>query len=92
MALTKDTLIDKVEILRNGVIQVREVTEVFDDTELLGQRYHRRVFDPLTPLADVPGAKLRAICELVWTPAVQAAYLASLPVANEGEPLNVSRK
>ena len=32
MALKERTVIDKCEILRNGVIQVREVTEIYDTT------------------------------------------------------------
>ncbi len=76
MALTKTTVIDKVEILENGVIQVRRAIRVFDDGELVGERYHRDA--PLEPGQDVSAQPniLQRVCTAVWTPAVVAAYQA----------------
>ena len=78
MALTKNVVIDKIEILRNGVVQVRSSTEFFDDDELMGQRYHRVVYNPLTDLNTIPNQRVRAICNFIWTDAVKAAYQAEL--------------
>lgn len=79
MALTKTRQIDRIEILRDGVIQIREVTEIRDDNELLAERYHRYVHVPTDNLIDIPNPRLRNICQTVWTPAVIAVYIATLP-------------
>lgn len=84
MALTKNTVIDKIEILRNGVVQVRTSTEFFDDNELMGQKYHRVVYNPLTDLNDIPNQRVRAICNFIWTDAVKAAYIAEQEAINPG--------
>lgn len=79
MALIKTKITDKIEILRDGVVQVREAIEVFDDLELMGQKYHRYTCIPSQPLNTIPDLRVRAICNLIWTPAVIAAYIAALP-------------
>jgi hypothetical protein len=81
MALTKATIIDRIEIMSDGVIFVRTVTRAFDDDgSVLGERIVRTT---LTPGQDVTAqpAKVRAICNLVWTPAVVAAYQAAVAAA-----------
>jgi hypothetical protein len=81
MALTKTTLIDRIEIMADGVIFVRTVTRAFDDDgSVLGERIARAT---LTPGQDVTAhpVKVRAICNLVWTPAVIAAYAAAMAAA-----------
>lgn len=76
MALTKDTVIDKVEILEDGTIQVREATRVMDSGDLIGERYHRYVLTPGQAVADQPN-RIQRICTAVWTPAVVSAYQAA---------------
>lgn len=74
MALTKTTVIDKIEVLEDGVIQVRRALRVLDDVDgLLGERYHREVWPPTTDPTTLP-TKIRAIAQVVWTPAVIQAY------------------
>lgn len=79
MALQQQTVKGKLEILENGVIQVREDTYIIDDTNnsrVFGPRYHRYT---LVPGQDVTGELqwIQRICNIVWTPAVIAAYQAS---------------
>ena len=47
MAITEETYIDSVEVLPEGQIQVREVTQLFEDGVPLGRpKFHRYVMDP----------------------------------------------
>ena len=81
--LTKETVVDKIEVLENGVLQVRTATRVLEDGELLSSSFHRHV---LTPGADTTNedAKVVAIATATWTPEVIAAYEAML-AAQEAE-------
>jgi len=79
MAITKQLVIDKIEILEDGVIQVRRVLRVLDDDgTVIGERYQREAFVPTTPLPTVTSARVRAHAQLEWTPQVIAAYEAKL--------------
>ena len=76
MALEKVTLVDKVEVLENGCVQVRTATRILEDGVVLSQSYHRHV---CTPDHDCTGEdpKVQAICMAVHTPEVKAAWAAS---------------
>ena len=77
--MTKTTVIDKIEILEDGVIQVREAKRVFDDDgTFIGERLSRWT---LKPGQDVSAEKalVRKICADVWTPATVADYQAAHP-------------
>jgi hypothetical protein len=41
MSLTKETVVDKIEVLENGIIQVRSAIRVLEDGEIISQSYHR---------------------------------------------------
>jgi hypothetical protein len=73
MALEKQTVVDKIEVLENGTLQVRSATRVLEDGEVLSSSFHRHV---LHPDADTTNedAKVVAIAETVWTPEVVTAY------------------
>lgn len=76
MALTKDTVIDKIEIDEYGVISIRRATYILEDgVRVSDARYHRKA---LTPGQDVTqeSAKVRAVAVAVWTPKVIADYQA----------------
>lgn len=71
--LTKDTVIDKIEILEDGSVQIREAIYVVEDgvrVGLLG--YHRSAKRPGDDVAAMD-AKVQAITAAVWTPGVLAA-------------------
>jgi len=46
MALTKVTVVDKIEILEKGNVQVRTATRVLEDGVELSSSFHRHVVDP----------------------------------------------
>jgi len=65
MALTKETVIDKIEVLENGSIQVRSCIRVLEDGEILSQSYHRHVLQPGDDLTD-EDPKVVAIATAAW--------------------------
>jgi hypothetical protein len=73
MALTETKAIDKIEVLENGVLQVREATRIMRDGEEIAKTYHRWAFPPGSDLTGQP-ANVQAIAQAAWTPEVIAAY------------------
>ena len=82
MALTKEIVVDKIEVLELGHIQVRTTTRVLEDGVQLSQSYHRHVVVPSTKASgswedtDISGedARVQAICNATWTAEVKTAY------------------
>ena len=88
MALQQTTITDKIEIVENGIIQVRQRTDIYDDVNpsiILASNYHR---DSLTPGQDLTSQepKIAAIAEIVWTPTVVAAYQAEIAASIPTQP------
>ena len=75
MALTEQTLIDKIEVVENGTLQVRQATRIIRDGEQIAQTYHRWSFAPGSDVSAMP-ANVQAVAAVVWTPEVVAAYKA----------------
>lgn len=46
MALTKETVIDKIEIIENGSLQVRQVVRIIEDGNVISSSFHRYVVSP----------------------------------------------
>ena len=82
MALTKETVVDKIEVLEMGQVQVRTATRVKEDGAVLSSSFHRHVVNPSTKSADTwadtdisgEDARVQAICNATWTSAVKTAY------------------
>jgi len=77
MALTKEQVIDKVEVVENGTLQVREVTRIMEDGKQLSSSYHRWSFAPNSDVSAMP-ANVQAIAAAAWTAEVIAAYEAQV--------------
>lgn len=75
MALTEINIIDKIEVVENGTVQVREVTRIMKDGEEIAHTYHRWSFAPDSDVSEMP-ANVKAICAAAWTPEIIAAYKA----------------
>jgi len=73
MALEKVHVVDKIEVLENGTIQVRCATRVLEDGEVLSSSFHRHVLHPNQDLTD-EDPKVVAIANATWTPEVISAY------------------
>ena len=66
MALTKEVVIDKIEVLETGAIQVRQATRVLEDGEELSKSYHRHVLQPGDDLTN-EDPKVAAIAIATWS-------------------------
>lgn len=77
MALTETKIIDKIEVVENGTLQVREATRILKDGEQIAQTYHRWSFAPGSDVSEMP-ANVQAIAAAAWTAEVIAAYQAQL--------------
>ena len=73
MALTETTSIDKIEVVSDWNIQVRQATVIEKDGEQVARTFHRWV---LTPDSDISGQeqKVQDICNAAWTDEVKSAY------------------
>jgi hypothetical protein len=84
MALTKETVVDKIEVLEMGQVQVRTATRVKEDGAVLSSSFHRHVVNPSTKTddtwadTDISGedARVQAIANATWTSEVKTAYQA----------------
>ena len=82
MALTKETVVDKIEVLEMGQVQVRTATRVKEDGAVLSSSFHRHVVEPSTKTGDTwadtdisgEDARVQAIATATWTSAVKTAY------------------
>ena len=65
MALTKETVVDKIEVLESNAIQVRKVTRVLEDGEVLYSSYHRHVLSPGDDISN-EDPKVVAVATAAW--------------------------
>jgi flagella basal body P-ring formation protein FlgA len=73
MALTKEIIVDKIEVLEMGQVQVRTATRVMEDGAVLSSSFHRHVLAPDDDLSE-QDPKVVAIANATWTPEVVTAY------------------
>ena len=82
MALTKETIVDKIEVMEMGQVQVRTATRIKEDGVELSSSFHRHVLVPRIKVGDTwedidisaEDAKVQAICNASWTADVKTAY------------------
>jgi hypothetical protein len=77
MALEKVQIVDRIEVVESGAVQVRTKTAIMEDGKQISGNFHRHV---VAPGDDYSGedARVQAICAAVHTPEVIAAYQAAL--------------
>lgn len=80
--LDKQTVIDRIEVLASGQVQIRRAVRILEDGQELARHYHRAVLAPGGDLAD-QDSRVQAVCRAVWTPEVVAAYRATAGKAME---------
>ena len=78
MALEEKSVVDKVEVLLNGSIQVRRRDQILKDCTEVAATYHRHVVNPGDDVSN-EDPRVAAIAAATWTEEVVAAYQASLP-------------
>ena len=82
MALTEETLEDKIEVVNGTHVQIRTATIIKRDGEEISRSFHRHVLQPSTKTdgtwadTDISGesSEVQGICNAVWTDAVKTAY------------------
>ena len=80
MSLTKSTAVDQITVTENGIVLYREATRIMEDGNQISQTFHRSSLTPGQDLTGIP-ANVAAICNVVWTEAVIAAYQAAQEAA-----------
>jgi len=73
MALIEKTTIDKIEILENGSIQVRQANIIERDGTVVAKTFHRHVLKPGDDLSN-EDPKVVAVANTVWTQEVIDAW------------------
>jgi hypothetical protein len=71
--IDKQVSIDKIEVLEDGGVLIRQVTKIVENGEEISRSYHRSSLAPGQSLAD-QDARVQAVCNAVWTSEVIAAY------------------
>jgi len=71
---SEQSVIDKIEVLEDGQIQIRRADRVLKDGVKISETYHRHVIAPGDNL-DKEDVRVKAVAEVVWTKEVKAEYL-----------------
>jgi hypothetical protein len=73
--LEKIEIVDRIEVIENGSVQVRTKTAIMEDGKQISGSFHRHV---VAPGDDFSGedARVQAICAATHTASVIAAYQA----------------
>jgi hypothetical protein len=78
--LEKIEVVDRIEVVENGSVQVRTKTAIMEDGKQISGTFHRHVVAPGDNY-NVEDAKVQAICAAVHTADVVAAYQAAQEAA-----------
>lgn len=79
MSLDKQTKIDRIEVVENGTVQVRQATIITDNGNEVSKTYHRWCIAPSQDYSDQE-QQVQDICKVTHTPEVIAAYQAQQEV------------
>jgi hypothetical protein len=73
MALTEKIEIDRIEVVNQWIIQVRQATVIEKNGEFVSRTFHRWA---LNPDIDISGQeqKVQDICNAIWTNEVKTEY------------------
>lgn len=74
--LEKIVSVDLIEVIENGILQVRTKTAIMEDGRQISSTFHRHVVAPGDDYS-AEDAKVKAICAAMHTPQVIAAYKAA---------------
>jgi hypothetical protein len=73
MALEKIQIVDRIEVIENGCVQVRTKTAIMEDGKQISGTFHRHVVAPGDDYS-AEDARVQAICAATHTAEVVAAY------------------
>ena len=83
MAITKEMIVDRIEVLENGCVQVRTKTAIMEDGKQISGSFHRHVVAPGDDYS-AEDARVQAICAATHTAEVVAAYQAAQAASTQG--------
>lgn len=75
MSLEKLVIVDRIEVVENGSVQVRTKTAIMEDGKQISSTFHRHTIAP-GDAYDGEDARVQAICAAAHTADVIAAYKA----------------
>jgi len=75
MVLEKNVLVDHIEVLENGIVQVRTKTAILEDGEQISSAVNLHVVSPGDDYS-AEDARVQAVCAAIHTAEVVAAYAA----------------
>ncbi len=84
MSLEKQVKIDRVEVVENGTVQVRQATIITDDGNQVSRTFHRWCIAPGEDYS-TQEQQVQDICKVTHTAEVIAAYQAQLEANRLGE-------
>lgn len=75
--LEKVIIVDRIEVVESGIVQVRTKTAIKEDGAEISSKFHRHVVAPGDDYAN-EDARVQAICKTTHTKDIVAAYKAAL--------------
>ena len=75
--LEKIEIIDRIEVIENGCVQVRTKTAIMENGKQISGNFHRHVIAPGNDYS-AEDARVKAICAATHTAGVIAAYKAAI--------------
>lgn len=75
--LEKQIVVDLIETIQNGSVQVRTKTAILEDGKEISSKFHRHVVVPGDDYS-AEDARVKAICSVIHTQSVVDAYKATL--------------
>ena len=73
MSLTKEIAVDRIEILEDGQMQIRQATRILEDGVVISQSFHRHVVAPGHDLS-VEDSRVASVGGVLHTPDVVKKY------------------
>jgi hypothetical protein len=74
--LEKIEIVDRIEVVESGVVQVRTATRIMEDGKQISGTFHRHVVAPGDDYS-AEDSRVQAICAATHTAAVVSAYQAA---------------
>ena len=92
MAITKETVTDKIEVRETGRIEIRTATIIKEDDKEITRTFHRHAIDPSNKNPETEAwedtdissedVRVQAIANATWTDEVKTAYQEMMDAQN----------
>ena len=73
MAITKEAIVEKIEVVQSWYVQVATDTVIKEDGKEISRSRHRHVLNPDSDISSEDSA-VQAVANAVWTDTVKANY------------------